>query len=263
MWILLGTVFVASLLGSLHCLGMCGPFALLAGSGGAQRAAAIVPTVAYSLGRLITYSLVGLIFGTLGLALNEGTAFASWQQSATYVAGGLMIVVGLVALARYAGLKVRLPAFATPLQRLLQVFFKRTVNMNPLPRALTIGALTTLMPCGWLYTFAIAAAGTGSPLLGMMLMIAFWAGTVPVMTALMLGFNKFGHTVQQRLPVVMAILVVAIGVFTMGYRAPIAIGAETNVVTGYEAVRTQIQSVDHGDLPCCQSQSTEAGAAID
>ncbi len=263
MGILLGTVFVASLLGSLHCLGMCGPFALLAGSGGEQRSAAVAPTVAYSLGRLITYSLVGLLFGALGLALNEGTSFASWQQTATYVAGGLMIVVGLVALARYAGWKVRLPAFATPLQRLLQSSFQRTINMKPLPRALTIGALTTLMPCGWLYTFAIAAAGTGSPLMGMFLMIAFWAGTVPIMTALMLGFNQFGHALQQRLPIVMAVLVVAIGIFTIGYRAPVAIGAETNVVSGYEAVREQVNSVDHADLPCCQGRSSESGAAND
>ena len=167
MWVLIGTVFVASLLGSLHCVGMCGPFALLAGTDPDRRSAAIVPTMAYSFGRLITDSIIGLIFGALGLALNAGTSFSHWQQSATWVAGALMIAVGLIALARYAGLKFRFPVFAAPLERLLQNQFQRTIRLKPLPRALTIGALTSLMPCGWLYTFAIAGSTQSSLSLSM------------------------------------------------------------------------------------------------
>ena len=88
MLILLGTVFLASLLGSLHCVGMCGPFALLASSNPRGRSAAVVPTMAYSLGRLITYSVIGLIFGGLGMAINRGSAINQWQQTATYLADG-------------------------------------------------------------------------------------------------------------------------------------------------------------------------------
>ena len=63
---ILATVFVASLLGSMHCVGMCGPFAILAGTGDGK-SFQWKPTIAYSLGRLISYSLVGLLFGTMGL----------------------------------------------------------------------------------------------------------------------------------------------------------------------------------------------------
>jgi sulfite exporter TauE/SafE len=254
MFVLLGTVFIASLLGSLHCVGMCGPFALLASTNPEAKSAAVGPTMAYSFGRLITYSIIGLIFGALGMAINQGSAFNHWQQTATYVAGGLMIVVGLVALVRYFGVRVKLPTIATPLQRWLQSAFQRTIQMQPLPRAITIGMLTSLMPCGWLYTFGITAAGTGSPLTGMILMMVFWAGTVPIMTALMLGVNRISHRVQAKIPLMMAVLVVVLGVFTIAFRAPIDLSGMNGTVAAdasSETLTQQITEVDHAELPCC------------
>ena len=257
MLVLLGTVFVASLLGSLHCVGMCGPFALIAGASSERRKAAVAPTVAYSGGRLVTYSIVGLIFGSLGLALNRGASFSSWQQSATYVAGGLMILVGVIALARHFGVRITLPKVFSPVQKILQAGFAKAQSLPPLQRAFAIGALTSLMPCGWLYTFAITAAGTGSPFWGAVVMAVFWAGTVPIMSALMLGVNRIGTSIQQRLPVVMASLVFVLGVFTMACRAPVTIGAETKVVTGTESIAEQLMLVDQETLPCCQCHSKE------
>jgi sulfite exporter TauE/SafE len=257
MEVLLGTVFIASLLGSLHCVGMCGPFALLASSDATRRKAAIVPTMAYSFGRLLTYTVVGCVFGTLGMALNLGTSFSSWQQSATYLAGGLMILVGLIALARCGGVKIELPSMFSPMQKMLQSGFSRATGMSPLPRAFAIGALTSLMPCGWLYTFAITAAGTGHPVLGMIVMVAFWAGTVPIMAALMMGVSQVGSRLQQRLPILMASMVLLIGIFTIIFRAPVVIAGETNVVSGTDALTRQVQTIDHETLPCCcQREST-------
>lgn len=258
MEVLLGTVFVASLLGSLHCVGMCGPFALLAGSSAETRKSAIAPTLAYSLGRLISYSMVGAVFGTLGMALNSGTSFSNWQQSATYVAGGLMIVVGVIALARSLGWQIRLPKMFRPVQQVLQNGFSKTKSMSPLNRALTVGILTSLMPCGWLYTFAITAAGTGSPFWGTILMATFWAGTVPIMTALMLGFSRIGVSFQKHVPVTMAVLVIAVGVFTLAFRAPIAIaGDQFKVVSGQDELVEQVNDIDHEELPCCASEGKE------
>jgi sulfite exporter TauE/SafE len=258
MGILLGTVFIASLLGSLHCVGMCGPFALLAGADSEKRKSAALPTIAYSGGRLVTYSIVGLIFGSLGLALNLGTSFADWQQTATYVAGGLMIAVGLITMARLYGFRIKLPKLFSPVQIVLKNGFAKAKAMPPLRRAFVIGALTTLMPCGWLYTFAITAAGTGSPFWGMVVMIVFWTGTIPIMSALMLGFNRISTSIQKRLPVLMATLVIAIGLFTIAYRAPVVVGNDTTVVTGTERLTEQIQNIDQEALPCC-SDDDERG----
>lgn len=256
MEVLLGTVFIASLLGSLHCVGMCGPFALLAGSGAKTRAAAVAPTLAYSGGRLISYTLVGLIFGTLGMALNAGTSFSSWQQSATYVAGVMMIVVGLIALVRCLGWRVQLPQVFQPIQKVLQSAFNKTKSLSPAKRAVTIGMLSSLMPCGWLYTFAITAAGTGSPLWGAVLMATFWAGTVPIMAALMLGFGQMGASIQKHVPVTMAVIVIAVGVFTLAFRAPIAMaGQPVEVVNGSQNLIQQVETIDHDALPCCSGET--------
>ena len=253
MGILLGSVFLASLLGSLHCVGMCGPFALLAGTDLERRRSAMIPTAAYSFGRLVTYSIVGVIFGTLGLALNAGTSFAPWQQTATWVAGGLMILVGVIALARQLGSSIRLPGVGQRLQRILQRLFKRATDQPPIRKAFVIGALSSLMPCGWLYTFAIVAAGTGNPLTGAAVMAVFWAGTVPIMVMLVLGTAKVSHSVQQRLPVAMATLVILVGVFTIAFRAPVAIGGDHQVADREDLVR-QVQSIEQSELPCCHGE---------
>lgn len=251
MWILMGTVFVASLLGSLHCVGMCGPFALLASTDPNKRSAILAPSIAYSLGRLTTYSLIGLLFGALGMALNESVSFSGLQQTATYLAGGLMILVGLISFARIAGARIRLPWLLQSLQKAIQLAFRKTTQMRTLPRAFSIGTLTSLMPCGWLYTFAITAAGTGSPAWGLALMAVFWVGTLPIMLALTLGFRQVERRIQKKLPIVMAGLVILLGVFTIVWRAPIVIGDEFEVVSDVNSMTRHVNSIDQSDLPCC------------
>ncbi len=264
MWVLLGTVFIGSLLGSMHCVGMCGPFAMLAGStslksvdeekSAKKRNGSMIRASAYSAGRLATYSVVGVVFGSMGMALNNGVAFSSWQQAATYVAGGLMIVVGMIALLRQFGVMIKLPSIAGRLQAFLQSHFQMITKQPPLRRAFLIGAFSCLMPCGWLYTFAIVAAGTGRPLAGALVMIVFWAGTVPIMIALMLGLNRLGASVQRQIPMAMATMVILIGVFTIAFRAPVVIGGDTNVTQKTEDLIEKVQNVDHSKLPCCCEQ---------
>ena len=254
MWLLLGTVFVASLLGSLHCVGMCGPFAMMAGNANRQ-GKSLLPAAAYSGGRLLTYAAVGFLFGALGMALNASIEIADWQQTAAYVAGGMMVLVGLVVLARQLGIKITLPTIAGPLQSFLQRQYEWVVARSPVQRAFLIGALSCLMPCGWLYTFALVAAGTGQPLAGAVVMIAFWAGTVPILTALIFGVSRISQPIQQRLPYAMAGIVILIGVFTIAFRAPVAIGNELTIDPGNQNLVEQIQDLDHSELPCCRGES--------
>jgi sulfite exporter TauE/SafE len=257
MLILLGTVFLASLAGSLHCVGMCGPFAMLASASGRQRRSAVGPAIAYSLGRLLTYSLVGVAFGFAGLLINRGnslvfgSSLSTIQQAATWLAGGLMIAVGVVALLRQLGWRVPLPSVAGGLQKFLQRQFAWVSRQPPLRKAFAIGSLTCLMPCGWLYTFAIVATGTASPAWGAVVMIAFWAGTVPVLAALMAGVGVCGQALQKRVPLAMAGIIILIGVFTITFRAPVAIAGDKPAVDGSTDLVQQVEAIDHGQLPCC------------
>lgn len=274
---LLTTVFIASLLGSLHCVGMCGPFALLAGTGDG-RAFRVGPTAAYSGGRLISYTVVGILFGSLGLALNQSLPISAWQQTATTVAGLLMMIVGGIALLRQLGWQIRLPRVAGPLEKSLGRVIRWGKQMTPIRRAGLIGLASSLMPCGWLYVFALAAAGTASPLWGGIVMAVFWAGTVPIMVALGLGWGRLSGAFQARVPLTMAILVIFIGLFTLVYRSPIdlstvvatgpnpavavpgeVLGGGTSKPASLSVPRSaaealeQLQTLDHQQLPCCQS----------
>lgn len=236
---LLGAVFVASVLGSLHCVGMCGPFALLAGSHGplpdrksesgdhdsVTGTSAWLPTVAYSLGRLLSYAAVGAIFGSIGLAMNWGGAISGWQQSATQWAGAIMVLVGIISILRILGFTVHLPQGSGRLQRSLRAVFRFAKGLSPIRRALLIGMSSSLMPCGWLYVFALTAAGTGNPWTGALVMTVFWAGTVPIMVALGLGMGRLSYSIQAKVPTTMALMVIGIGLFTIFFRSPVSLSA--------------------------------------
>ncbi len=180
---LLIAVIAASFIGSLHCVGMCGPlvaFAIGDPKGGRARSSKWLH-VAYHGGRLSTYMLVGAACGLLGAAVDRGGARLGMHRAAALAAGGMMVVVGLAAVMRAIG--ARLPALALPriIQRGILTGQRAAFALAPLPRALCVGLLTALLPCGWLYLFASYAAGTGSPLWGAAFMAAFWLGSVPAL----------------------------------------------------------------------------------
>ena len=254
MGVLLGTVLVASLLGSLHCVGMCGPLALIAGGASHVQSASWQTTLTYNLGRLVAYTTVGVVFGSLGMALELGTDFSDWQQSATWVAGCLMIAVGGVALARSFGIRLQIPIQFSFIQKFIQFGYQKARLWDPKLRAGVIGLLSSLLPCGWLYTFALAAAGTGSPVWGGVVMATFWVGTLPILVALMLGFQRLGANFQKQVPLLMASLVIGVGILTIVCRAPVSIGTEPVVVTDRSQMVEQLQTVDHSQLPCCRGE---------
>jgi uncharacterized protein len=225
MWELAVTVFLASLVGSVHCVGMCGPFVALTSIGRRKTRRPLGPTTAYNLGRGIAYTGIGALAGTLGLAIDTGGALAGAQRAATTLAGLTMIVIGAVWLldligGRRSWGRTR-STVGMAITRRLRTVFLSSERLGPIPRAATLGMLTSFMPCGWLYAFAITAAGTGSPLRGAALMAAFWAGNVPILAVLGTGVGRLSPLVQRRLPLVMAILLLAVGVFTVTHRSSI------------------------------------------
>lgn len=213
---LIGAVLTASVLGSLHCAGMCGGlmfFALGSDKDTKKRARARLQC-AYHGGRLLTYTLLGAIAGAVGQAINFGGSYIGLQRAAAIFAGALMIGFGLITLARLRGVKIRHVGVPAPLRRLVERGQRAAFGLTPFKRALTVGLLTTLLPCGWLYAFAFTAAGTASPLWGALTMLAFWAGTLPVMVSLGAGIQMLTGPLHARLPLITASAVVVVGVMT-------------------------------------------------
>jgi sulfite exporter TauE/SafE len=252
----IAAVFVASLVGSLHCAGMCGPlvaFALGTTDTTSHRQRAVLQ-FAYHGGRLVTYSLLGAVCGLLGAALDLSGSMVGMNRVAALLAGLMMVGVGIIALLRYSG--VRLPAFPVPkmLTRMIVFGQRAAVGLRPFPRALTIGLLTTFLPCGWLYMFAIVAAGAGSALGGAAIMIAFWAGTVPVLASLGIGVQAFAGTLGRRMPLITSALIVLLGLFTIGSRSirpAQAYESPITVQSGEDSVE-QVKEIQQTTPPCCR-----------
>jgi sulfite exporter TauE/SafE len=82
-------------------------------------------------------------------------------------------------------------------------------------RSGAMGLLTTLLPCGWLYTFVVTAGGTGNAISGAAVMAVFWAGTVPMLFAVGVGARQLGRPLARHLPVASAALVLLLGVLSL------------------------------------------------
>ncbi len=213
---LAGSVLLASLLGSPHCAGMCGGFVCFySGQDGRGRWLA---HVAYNAGRLFSYVLLGLLAGALGHVLDRAGAAAGLHRTAAIAAGVVMVVWGIGALMVAFGAK--LPTAAAP--AILRTRFAsamRAVHAQPPEvRALTLGLVTALLPCGWLWVYVATAAGTGSVAGAVLVMGAFWLGTLPVMAGLGVAAQTLIGPIRRRLPVVTASVLVVLGLLTIGGR---------------------------------------------
>lgn len=249
MLIFLCHILAASLLGSLHCAGMCGAFVVFAVGGAENKAALWRLQAAYHGGRLATYALLGALAGTVGSLVDLAARQAQLQHAAAWLAGGMMVLVGLASLARLWG-GLRLPAAKPPAFLTLAIAAGHRLSMGwtPVRRALVIGLLTTLLPCGFLWTFALSAAGTGSPWMGAAVMAAFWIGTVPVLAALGAGAKQALGLMGPRLQAVGALAVVAVGVWLVVSRDAVAM---TPWVKEKES-KAQVETPGAGRVPTAQ-----------
>ncbi len=215
--LLLGSVAAASLLGSLHCAAMCGPFvAVYAGSSGAA-GSAWAGHLAYQLGRLVTYVSLGIAAGALGSALNWVFDAGGVVEFAAIASSVVLILMGASALMPRRLRPSKLPTSTIwPRRQLMRLGTSpRTV------RGGLLGLATPLLPCGWLYGFVVVAAGSGGAGSGALIMATFWAGSVPALLGVGLLLGRWGAGLRARLPRVMAVLWIAVGVLGVAIRSQV------------------------------------------
>ena len=248
------TVLVASLVGSMHCAGMCGAFVAFA-IGAADPAVNIPRSFLlslYQLGRLVTYAALGAAAGALGAGIDLGGQMVGVQRTAAVLSGVLMVGFGVVTLLKLSGIKVKGTAVPASLTKLLQWSHSRAMCYSPPVRALATGLLTTLLPCGWLYAFVITAAGTGHALTGAALMATFWLGTLPMLTIVGVGVRKLAAPLAAKLPAITASAIVTVGVYTIVARAGITLHSPPlrRSISPAE-LAAQVEGIDKQKLPCC------------
>lgn len=172
---MLWTAFTIGLLGSLHCVGMCGPIALALPYQGQRPWAAAGNVLLYNLGRILTYSGLGLLIGLLG----KGLFLAGFQAQFSIGLGVALLVVALFSINVEAKL-LRLPV----IQRLndwVKIRLGKLLRNYNQRSLLLIGMLNGLLPCGLVYMAVAGAVTTGSAGEGLAYMALFGLGTTPLM----------------------------------------------------------------------------------
>lgn len=206
-----GLAFIAGLLGSGHCVGMCGSlvsafFVRLGDAGKGWR-----PVVAYHGTRIFIYTLVGLIAATLGLALVSTGIIGKAQAVLQILAGIVVIVLGLDIL---GWLPVRLPAIGLPAAAARRIFASAG-GRGPIWGAMTGGVMNGLMPCALTLAMAVKASAAPDPLAGAGLLLAFGLGTLPSMVFVSVVFGRLGARLRGLLLKAAALVVIAMGVATI------------------------------------------------
>jgi sulfite exporter TauE/SafE len=254
---LLMTVFAASLVGSLHCVGMCGPFvAFYSGSDGSAGVRRLLSHTAYSGGRLLTYSAFGLAAGAIGAALDVAGSLAGFQRIAAIIAGVTMILWGVLALLQLRGVRIFKHGSGNGrISRFLRRGFSLVSDKPPVVRAAVVGLLSGFLPCGWLWAFVVTAAGTGSAVKGAAVMVAFWAGTVPALLAVGFGTQLVSAPLRRHVPAITAVLLVALGLFAILGRP----ASVTAAIHKHQGMQQEVPAPEDAAEFCCDAEEPTPG----
>lgn len=209
--------FLLGLLGSAHCIGMCGGFAAAIGATRQPLWPALARQLVYSAGRVFTYAFLGAVGGFIGIYLSQyGTTLVSAQRVFSMLAGLIMILVGASVLGLF-----RLGWFRSiGLSELAAPMFARFLNTRGWGGFFLAGLANGFLPCGLVYAIlatAVAAQDMGK---GAIIMVAFGTGTIPAMVAIGCGAMLLGRAVRERIFKVAACLVLAMGVVTIARAWP-------------------------------------------
>lgn len=177
--------FILGLLGSLHCVGMCGPLAMALPLSSKEKLQVIFQSLIYNLGRISTYALMGLFMGLMGW----GIALAGYQKLFSILLGAALIISAIF-------------SFSLEQRLLRNAWFHRAINLlksklsqllsiNSRSSAFRIGLLNGLLPCGLVYIALAGAIAYGNTLSGAIHMAAFGFGTLPLMFGVMVFGNLY------------------------------------------------------------------------
>ena len=199
------TAIVFGLLGSFHCIGMCGPIAFMLPVDRTNNVKRITQILVYRLGRIFTYGLLGLLFGFLG----KGFYLFGFQQYMSIIIGVIMIL--MIVLPKKTIHKF---SITKPIYKLLSGVKNRLgkeLKKKRVDTFFTIGFLNGFLPCGLVYMAIFASIATANVLQGSLYMMLFGLGTIPLMTTFVYLGNFTTSLARKRIQQFIPVAVVVIG----------------------------------------------------
>lgn len=197
------------LAGSLHCVGMCGPLLLALPLQAKEKWAVLQQMLVYHSGRIITYVLLGIVFGLLG----KGLALAGLQKVLSITAGIFMIGMALMAW-KFEQLVTALPGFGIFTQK-IKTGIGGLLRNNPKGSTFSIGLLNGLLPCGMVYAALAGALASFGSAEGGIFMAVFGLGTLPLLLMVSLFSGSFSQTVRKKIRIAQPILLGIVGLLLL------------------------------------------------
>jgi len=200
------SAFILGLLGSFHCVGMCGPIAFMLPVDRNNTYKKVTQISLYHIGRLLSYSIMGLVFGLIGKGLN----LFGFQQQLSIIIGVVMIIVILIPYKTFNKYNISKPIYKviSKVKSALGSALKKKTSDT----FLTIGFLNGFLPCGLVYMAVFGAIAGGNAAEGSLYMAIFGLGTIPLMTTAIYFSNFLKGAMRQKIQKAIPVFVVLIGV---------------------------------------------------
>jgi sulfite exporter TauE/SafE len=202
---MLYTALLFGLVSSLHCIGMCGPIAMMLPVDRNNPTKKAGQILLYHAGRLTSYATLGLLFGLLG----KGLYLAGMQQRFSIVLGVLMILIAVIPeriLVKYN--------FSKPIYHLIAGVKSSLGNQFKRKSAdafFTIGIFNGLLPCGLVYAALFGAIAMQNVTLSVTYMLLYGIGTIPLMSAVVYVSNVLSMPFRNKLQRIVPLITVIIG----------------------------------------------------
>lgn len=177
---MLFSALILGLVSSLHCIGMCGPIAMMLPVDRNNSAKRITQLMLYHIGRLFSYSMLGLLFGIIG----KGFYFAGIQQQLSIIAGIAMIIIVLIPEKKFSQYN-----FSKPVYRIIsniKASLGNRLKEKSNKGFFIIGSLNGLLPCGLIYAALFGAIAMQQVSLGVIYMVLYGLGTIPLMSLIVI-----------------------------------------------------------------------------
>jgi sulfite exporter TauE/SafE len=203
---MLYTAFIFGLISSFHCIGMCGPIAMMLPVERDNSAKKVTQILTYHIGRLTAYAIIGLIFGLVG----RGLYLAGLQQRMSIFIGVAMIAVVLIPEKVFAQYNFSKPIFKliSKIKSSLGSQFKNKSYKS----LFIIGLLNGFLPCGMVYVALFGAIAMQNEFFGIVYMILFGLGTVPMMSSIVYFNSLLSISVRNKIQKFIPIVAVIIGI---------------------------------------------------
>ena len=256
--LLIATLF-SSLVGSMHCVGMCTPFAILAmGTDSDFKTHRVFRMSSYHFGRLVTYWAMGIGVAVLSSSVrwfgggNQGLQIVGWGVGLTMIAVGLLRLISTFSWQ----VPVRHSRWSLAWSSMI-VKLRRSYRGGPVWLSSFLWGLTsTLLPCGWLYLFVLAAAAAPSALMSIAMMTAFWVGTLPLLSVAAWGWSSVSPRWQVFAQPFAAGCIISFGFFILFQRSLVDVSSlAAREQYGRESINSSLEMVRSAtevSLPCCE-----------